>query len=42
VAPILLGSGTRLFGEDSDPVRLEATRVLASPMATHLRFDVRS
>jgi dihydrofolate reductase len=42
VAPILLGGGTRLFGEDADPVRLEATRVLASPMATHLRFDVRS
>ncbi len=42
VAPILLGGGTRLFGEDADPVRLEATRVLSSPKATHLRFDVRS
>lgn len=42
VAPILLGGGTRLFGEDADPVRLEATRVLASPRATHVTFDVRS
>ena len=42
VAPILLGGGTRLFGEGSDPVRLEATRVLSSPRATHLRFDVGS
>ena len=42
VAPILLGGGTRLFGEGADPVRLEATRVLASPRATHLRFAVGS
>jgi dihydrofolate reductase len=42
VAPILLGGGTRLFGEGADPVRLEATRVLSSPRATHLRFDVGS
>jgi dihydrofolate reductase len=42
VAPILLGGGTRLFGEDADPVRLEATRVLASPRVTHVKFDVRS
>jgi dihydrofolate reductase len=42
VAPILLGGGTRLFGEGADPVRLEATRVLASPKATHLRFAVGS
>jgi len=42
VAPILLGGGTRLFGEGPDPVRLEATRVLASPRATHLRFAVGS
>jgi dihydrofolate reductase len=40
VAPILLGGGTRLFGDGADPVRLEATRVLSSPRATHLRFDV--
>jgi dihydrofolate reductase len=42
VAPILLGGGTRLFGEDADLVRLEATRVLASPRATHVTFDVLS
>jgi len=41
VAPILLGSGTRLFAELGDPVSLEATRVVASPKATHLRFTVR-
>ena len=42
VAPILLGGGTRLFGEGADPMRLEATRVLASPQATHVKFDVPS
>jgi len=42
VAPILLGGGTRLFGEGADPIRLEATRVLGSPRATHVKFDVPS
>lgn len=42
VAPILLGDGTRLFGEGAEPIRLEATRVLASPRATHVTFDVPS
>lgn len=42
VAPILLGGGTRLFGEGVDPIELEVTRVLASPRATHVKFDVRS
>ena len=42
VAPVLLGGGTRLFGEGADPIRLEATRVLASPRATHLKFNVPS
>ena len=42
VAPILLGGGTRLFGEGAEPIKLEATRVLASPRATHVKFDVRS
>ena len=42
VAPILLGGGTRLFGEGADPVRLEATRVVGSPKATHLTFAVGS
>ena len=36
------GVGTRLFGEGADPIELEATRVLASPRATHVKFDVRS
>ena len=42
VAPVLLGDGTRLFGEGGQPIGLEATRVLSSPRAAHLRFDVRS
>jgi dihydrofolate reductase len=40
VAPLLLGDGTRLFGEGGEPIELEATRVLSSPKATHLRFSV--
>jgi dihydrofolate reductase len=42
VAPVLLGGGTRLFGEGADPIRLEATRVLASPRATHVKFNLPS
>jgi dihydrofolate reductase len=42
VAPILLGGGTRLFGEGTDPIRLEATSVRGSPQATHVKFDIRS
>jgi dihydrofolate reductase len=42
VAPLLLGGGTRLFGEGGEPIGLEATRVLSSPKATHLTFRVGS
>ncbi len=41
VAPLLLGGGVLLFGDlDTGPIRLETTRVLASPLVTHLRFRV--
>jgi dihydrofolate reductase len=42
VAPLLLGGGTRLFGESGEPIKLEATRVLSSPRVAHLRFRVPS
>jgi dihydrofolate reductase len=41
IAPLLLGAGTRLFDNiTTQPVELKTTRVLSSPFATHLRFDV--
>jgi dihydrofolate reductase len=41
VAPMLLGGGTSLFDQlGIEPLGLEATRVIASPSATHLRFRV--
>jgi dihydrofolate reductase len=41
LAPVLLGSGTSLFDRlGIDPIGLEATRVIASPSVTHLRFRV--
>jgi dihydrofolate reductase len=41
VAPVLLGGGTSLFDQlGIEPHGLEATRVIASPAATHLRFKV--
>ena len=41
VAPVLLGGGTSLFDQlGLQPLGLEATRVIASPSVTHLRFRV--
>jgi len=39
IAPVLLGGGVRLFADRSGP-ELEATRVIQSPAATHLRYRV--
>ena len=41
VAPLLLGSGVRLFADTLDSiVELEVTRMIASPTVTHLRYRV--
>jgi dihydrofolate reductase len=40
VAPLLLGSGTSLFGELGRDVALEVVRVLESPAVTHLKYRV--
>lgn len=40
VVPLLLGSGTPLFGPLDRAVRLERAEVLATPAATHLTFRV--
>ena len=41
LVPVLLGGGTRLFGElDRGRVGLERTGTIESPFATHLRFRV--
>jgi dihydrofolate reductase len=41
VAPVLLGDGTALFDRVGiEPLRLETTRVVASPSVTHLRFNI--
>jgi dihydrofolate reductase len=41
IAPILLGSGTRLFDAvGSDQPSLEITRVVNSPAVTHVRYRV--
>ena len=41
LAPVLLADGTSLFERlDIEPLGLEATRVVASPSVTHLRFRV--
>jgi dihydrofolate reductase len=41
IAPLLLGGGVSLFDRlETGPIGLEATRVIASPSVTHLRFRV--
>jgi dihydrofolate reductase len=41
LAPVLLGSGTRLFEHlGSDQIQLERTHAVLTPNATHLRFRV--
>ncbi len=40
IAPVILGEGRTLFGVLGERVRLERTRVLDSPYATHLRYRV--
>jgi dihydrofolate reductase len=39
VVPVLLGTGVRLF-EDASPARLEITRVVERPLATHIRYRI--
>lgn len=40
LAPVLLGSGTRLFEHLGGRFQLECTKVIDTPNATHLRFTV--
>jgi dihydrofolate reductase len=40
VAPVILGAGTRLFGNLTGPFELERTEVVESRDATHLRFRI--
>ncbi|HZO59297.1 MAG TPA: dihydrofolate reductase family protein [Solirubrobacterales bacterium] len=40
VVPVLLGGGVRLLDNLGPDVRLESTRVIESPAATHLRYRV--
>jgi dihydrofolate reductase len=40
VSPLLLGAGTRLFGDLDEAVELEALRVAEAPGVTHLRYRV--
>jgi dihydrofolate reductase len=42
VAPVLLGSGTRLFEGLGNPPGLEIDRAIASPAVTHIRYKVAS
>jgi hypothetical protein len=36
--PILLGGGTRLFGELDEPLGLEQVEVIDTGQATHVRY----
>jgi dihydrofolate reductase len=41
IAPLLLGGGVRLFDQlDQEQVKVEGTRVIDSPAATHLKYRV--
>jgi dihydrofolate reductase len=40
IAPLLLGGGVRLFEQLSPQLGLEKTRVVDSPLVTHLKFNV--
>jgi dihydrofolate reductase len=40
VAPVVLGAGTRLFDNLTEPIELERTEVVESQFGTHLRFRV--
>jgi dihydrofolate reductase len=41
VAPVLFGSGTRMFEHLGDAhIRLEPLEVVGTPVATHMRFRV--
>jgi dihydrofolate reductase len=41
IAPVLLGAGTRLFDHiGTEPIKLEKTRLIESPLAIHLKFRV--
>ncbi len=40
LAPVFLGEGVRLFEHMATHLKLESTRVIASPSVTHLRFRI--
>src|SRR5215207_7614085 len=40
IIPVLLGSGSRFFGELPSSLELRRTRVLESPLVTHLSYSV--
>jgi hypothetical protein len=41
LVPVLLGGGVSLFDRlGIDPIELESTRVIESPLVTHVRFRV--